>query len=189
MGAEIKRDMMANWMIRSSEYWLKPLYDEMHKQLLNSNIIMSDETVWQVNHEDVKKASSKFFIWVHRTGNYEGPPIILYEYTSTISGDHAKKFLEGFQGFHVSDAYAGYEKVEGITRCLCFRHLRRYYLEAIPLDSSKKEIPESDGVIGRAYCDKLFKLEMQWKALSPEDRKKNILIKSVPVLDAFFSLA
>lgn len=74
---------MANWIIRSSEYWLKSIYDEMHKQLLTSSIIMSDETVWQVNHENGKKASSKSFIWIHRTGNYEDKPIILYEYTST----------------------------------------------------------------------------------------------------------
>ncbi len=189
MGAELKRDMMANWMIRSSEYWLKPLYDEMHKQLLTCSIIMSDETTWQVNHENVKKASSKSFIWIHRTGDYEGPPIILYEYTSTRSGDHAKKFLGGFQGYHVSDAYAGYEKVEGIIRCLCFSHLRRYYIEAIPLDSRKKEILGSGGAIGRAYCDKLFKLERKWKELSSEERKRNRLIKSVPVLDAFFAWA
>ena len=65
---------------------------------------MSDETTWQVNHENRKKASSKSFIWIHRSGNCEGPPIILYKYTSTSSGDHAKKFLEGFQGYHVSDA-------------------------------------------------------------------------------------
>lgn len=101
MGAELKRDMMANWMIRSSEYWLKPLYDEMHKQLLKCSIIMSDKTTWQVNHENGKKASSKSFIWIHRNGDYEGPPIILYEYTSTRSGNDAKKFLEGFQGYHV----------------------------------------------------------------------------------------
>lgn len=187
MGAELKRDMMANWIIRSSQYWLKPIYDEMHKNLLTSSIIMSDETTWQVNHESGKKASSKSFIWIHRTGDYEGPPIILYEYTSTRSGDHAKKFLDGFQGYHVSDAYAGYEKVEGITRCLYFSHLRRYYLEAIPLDSSKKEIPGSGGAIGRAYCDKLFKLERKWKELSPEERKKNRLMHSVPILDAFFA--
>lgn len=189
MGAELKRDMMANWLIRSSEYWLKPIYDEMHKQLLTSSIIMSDETTWQVNHEAGKKASSKSFIWIHRTGNYEGPPIILYEYTSTRSGDHAKKFLEDFHGYHVSDAYAGYEKVEGITRCLCFSHLRRYYLDAIPLDSRKKEIPGSGGAIGRAYCDKLFKLERKWKELSPEERKRNRLMQSAPVLDAFFAWA
>jgi len=189
MGAELKRDMMANWVIRCSEYWLTPLYEKMHEQLLKCGVIMSDETTWQVNHEEGKKASSKSYIWIHRNGNCEGPPIILYKYTSSRSGDHAKKFLGGFHGYHVSDAYAGYEKVEGITRCLCFSHLRRYYLEAIPLDSRKKEIPGSGGAIGRAYCDKLFRLERKWKELSPEERKKNRLIYSVPVLDALFAWA
>lgn len=189
MGAELKRDTMANWVIRSADYWLRPLYARMHKQLLKWGIIMSDETTWQVNREEGKKASSKSYIWIHRSGSSEGPPIILYEYTRTRSGDHAKKFLAGFQGYHVSDAYEGYEKVEGITRCLCFSHLRRYYLDAIPLDSGKKEIPGSGGAIGRAYCDKLFRLERKWKEMTPEERKKNRLIYSVPILDAFFAWA
>jgi transposase len=189
MGAPLKRDTMANWVIKCAEYWLKPLYDRMHKQLLKCDVIMSDETTWQVLHEEGKKASSKSYMWIHRSGGCEGPPIILYEYTRTRSGEHAKNFLSGFRGFHVSDAYDGYEKVEGITRCLCFSHLRRYYIDAIPLDSSKKEIPGSGGAIGRAYCDKLFKLEKKWKMLSPEERKKNRLIYSVPVLEAFFSWA
>lgn len=64
---------------------------------------MSDETTWQVNHEAGKKASSKSYIWIHRSGSCEGPPIILYEYTRTRSGNHAKEFLAGFHGFHVSD--------------------------------------------------------------------------------------
>ena len=70
----------------------------------------------------------------------------------------------------VSDAYDGYEKVEGITRCLCYSHLRRYCIDAISLDSGGKKIPGSVGVIGRAYCDKLFRLERKWKALSPEEQ-------------------
>ncbi len=189
MGAPLKRDTMANWVIRCADYWIKPLYDRMHKKLLKYDVIMSDETTWQVNHEKGKKASSKSYIWIHRSGSCEGPPIILYKYTQTRSGDHAKNFLLGFSGFHVSDAYDGYEKVQGITRCLCFSHLRRYYLNAIPLDSGKKEIPGSGGSIGRAYCDKLFKYERKWKELSPEERKKNRLIYSVPVLEAFFAWA
>lgn len=189
MGAALKRDTMANWAIRCAEDWLKPLYDRMHEQLLKCGILMSDETTWQVNREPGKKASSKSYIWIHRSGSCEGPPIILYDYTRTRSGDHAKEFLAGFRGFHVSDAYEGYEKVEGITRCLCYSHLRRYYLEAIPLDSGKKEISGSGGAIGRAYCDKLFRLERKWKELLPEERKKNRLIYSVPVLEAFFAWA
>jgi transposase len=65
MGVALKRDTMANWVIRSADYWLKPLYDRMHKHLLKCGIIMSDETTWQVNHEEGKKASSKSYIWIH----------------------------------------------------------------------------------------------------------------------------
>ena len=57
------------------------------------------------------------------------------------------------------------------------------------MDSGKKEIPGSGGAIGRAYCDKLFRLERKWKELSPGERKKNRLVYSVPVLDAFFAWA
>lgn len=44
-------------------------------------------------------------------------------------------------------------------------------------------------VLGRAYCDKLFKLERQWKSLSPEQRKQKRLEQSLPVLNAFFAWA
>ena len=99
MGAMLKRDMMANWVIRCSEYWLKPIFEELHKKLLSSSIIMSDETTWQVNKEDGKKASSKSYIWIHITGDYEDIPIILYKYTRTRGVNHAKEFLEGFNGY------------------------------------------------------------------------------------------
>lgn len=135
---------MANWMICSSQYCFKTIYDKMHEQLLKCGIIMSDETTWQVNHENGRKASSKSYIWIHRSDNYEEPPIILYQYTNTHASKHAKEFLKGFSGYHVIATYGGYEKVEGITRCLCFSFLRRYYLETIPLDSSKREIPGVD---------------------------------------------
>ncbi len=189
MGAPLKRDMMSYWLIRSAQRWLKPLYDRMHIHLLKRQIIMSDETTWQVNKEKGKLPSSKSYIWIHRSGDCGDPPIILYEYTRTRAGEHAKEFLRGFRGFHVSDAYTGYEKVEGITRCLCYSHLRRYYLEAIPLDSGKKEIKGSGGAIGRNYCDQLFRLERKWKTLPPEERRKKRLQYSVPKLLEFFAWA
>jgi hypothetical protein len=65
----LKRDTMANWVIRCAEDWLKPLYDRMHQQLVKCSILMSDETTWQVNHEAGKRASSKSYIWIHRSGS------------------------------------------------------------------------------------------------------------------------
>ena len=64
-----------------------------------------------------------------------------------------------------------------------------YYLEAIPLNSSKKEIPGSAAAKGRAYCNKLFALEKQWKHLPHEERRQKRLEQSIPVLNAFFAWA
>lgn len=189
MGLALSRSNMSNWVIQCAFSWLKPLYNRMREKLLTYDIIMSDETTMQCNKEKGRKASSKSYLWLHRNGESTGPPVILFEYTQTRAGENAKRFLARFSGYLISDAYAGYEKVENITRCLCWTHLRRYYLEAIPLDSSKKEIPGSAGAIGRAYCDKLFKLERQWKYITPEERKQKRLEQSIPVLNAFFAWA
>lgn len=181
---------MANWIIRCSERYLMPVYECMKTAQMKRDIIMSDETTWQCNKEPNRAASSKAFIWVHRTTPTDGlPVIILYDYTRTRNGDYAMNFLKGFSGFSVTDAYAGYEKVAGITRCLCLSHLRRYYLDAIPLGTNKKRIPGSAAAKGLAYCDKLFALERKWKELSPEERKMKRMVYSSPVLDALFGWA
>lgn len=189
MGIALTRSMMSNWVIQSATSWLKPMYERMRERLLTYDIVMSDETTLQCNKEEGRKASSSSYFWLHRNGPCQGPPVILFEYTRTRSGENARKFLKGFSGYSVTDAYAGYEKVENITRCLCWSHLRRYYHEAIPLNSSKKEIPGSAAAKGRAYCNKIFKLEKQWKELPHEERKQKRLEQSVPVLNAFFAWA
>ena len=189
IGIALTRSNMSNWVIRCADSWLKPIYERMREKLLTYDLIMCDETTIQCNKEKGRKASSNSYFWLYRNEQDNGPPVILFQYTRTRAGENAKRFLKDFSGYLISDAYAGYEKVENIIRCLCFSHLRRYYLEAIPLNSSKKEIPGSAGAKGRAYCDKLFKLEKQWKLLSPEERQQKRLEQSVPVLNAFFAWA
>lgn len=189
MGIDLTRSTMSNWVIQCAASWLKPMCERMREKLITYDIVMSDETTIQCNKEEGRKASSKSYFWLHRNGQYENTPVILFQYTRTRAGEHARKFLDGFSGYLISDAYAGYEKVENITRCLCLSHLRRYYKEAIPLNSSKKEIPGSAGAKGRAYCNKLFALEKQWKELPHEKRKQKRLEQSVPVLHAFFAWA
>ena len=38
-----------------------------------------------------------------------------------------------------ADAYSGYNAVSGVKRCLCYTHLRRAFVEALPPDQKKKE--------------------------------------------------
>jgi len=134
MGLALTRSNMSNWVIQCADSWLKPLHERMREKLITYDIVMSDETTIQCNKEEGRKASSSSFLWLHRSGQCKGPPIILFDYTRTRAGENAKRFLDGFSGYIISDAYAGYEKVENIKRCLCWTHYPRCMIirESIP---------------------------------------------------------
>lgn len=99
-----------------------------------------DETRIQCNKEAGKKVGSKSFIWVIRSGGSEEFQSGDFYYSRTRSGDIARSLLEGFHGYLTTDAYSGYEKVEGVIRNLCWAHVRWYMSESIPLDNNKKEL-------------------------------------------------
>ena len=187
LGLETYRSTLANWVIRSSEEWLTPLYNRMHRKMLASGILQGDETRIQCNREPGKKAGSESYMWVMRTGSTEPIRAVIFHYARTRSGEEAKRLYEGFKGYLVTDAYAGYEKVENIRRALCWSHVRRYYLDSIPLDSRGKEMEGSKGAEGRAWCDRLFQIEQKLKGCSPQERATKRLELSRPVLEGFWS--
>ena len=90
-----------HWIIRCAEDWPEPLWDAMRKGLLKREVLHADETVVQVLKENGKTAQSKSYMWVYRTGMDGLPPIVLYDYQPGRSGEHPKKFLEGFHGYLV----------------------------------------------------------------------------------------
>lgn len=149
-GFKLSRSTMANWVIRCSSEWLKQIYELMKAEIVKCESIHADETRIQCNKETGKKASSESFMWLYRSGVYEQKDIVLFEYTRTRAGKHAQQFLKGFTGKLITDAYAGYDKVENVLRYLCWSHVRRYFIESIPLNNGK-EIPGSKGAEGRDF--------------------------------------
>ena len=103
-GIEISKQNMANWIIKSSELWLEPLYDAMRRHLLKETFIQADETPMRVLTKDGKPTDSKAYMWLYRTGKY-GKPLALYEYQPSRAGKHAKAFLDGFRG-HLQTDYS-----------------------------------------------------------------------------------
>ena len=79
-GIELSRQTMSNWMIYCAETWLVPLYEKLHQQLLQAKIINADETELQVLRDPGRKAQTKSYMWLYRTGSYADTQIILYEY-------------------------------------------------------------------------------------------------------------
>ena len=150
-------------------------------------MIHADETRIQCNHEPGRKAHTDSFMWVLVSGAQEPHHIVLFHYTMTRNGDHARDLLKGWHGSLVTDAYVGYDKVEDITHGLCWSHLRRKYIDSIPLDSKGKEISGSKGAEARAMVDQLFHIEGLLKDMQPQERLKQRQELSQKVLDAFWS--
>ena len=109
----------------------------MRKELLQREVLHADETTVQVLKEKGKSPTTKSYMWLYCTGNDGQPPIVLYDYKTSRSGDNAKAFLEGFHCYLHTDGYAGYNKIPGVTRCGCWAHLRRKFVEAMPQESGR----------------------------------------------------
>lgn len=185
MGIALSRATMANWVIRSSQDYFEPVIKHLQKELLKREIIHCDETPVQVLKEEGKKPQTKSYMWLYRTGNDGKTPIILYDYQSSRSGDNAASYLRDFKGYVHSDGYSGYNKLDGITRCGCWAHLRRKFVEAIP-DKKAADAPLTSAEIGRDYCNRLFKVEESLKDLTPEERFCKRLELEKPILEAFW---
>lgn len=185
LGVELSRQTMANWIIAGSERWLAPLVHYMHKELLKVDMLSADETTLQVLREPGRPAQSDSYLWLYRTGRYD-PQIILYDYQAGRSGEHPKKFLNGFSGYLQTDGYSGYNKVENVTQLGCWSHARRKYHEALQaLPANQRS--GTTAAEGLAFCNALFEVERKWKEATVEQRFQARLTESRPILDAFFA--
>ena len=186
-GVLLSRQTMANWLIRSAEEWLSPVYEELHRQLLKLDILHADETELQVLHEPGRPAQSKSYIWLYRSSGAAEHPIVLYEYQPGRGQEYPNAFLSGFQGYLQTDGYAGYHGLEKVIHVGCWAHARRYFVEAQRAMPKGQRSPTADQ--GVAFCTKLFQLEKKFASLSPEERKEQRLIQAKPVLDAMLAWA
>ena len=184
IGVKVSRGTLANWVIYVSLHWLLPLWITLKSLLLESPIILADETVTQVLNEPGKTPQSESRMWVYCTGNVaRPPPIVLFEYQPSRSGDHPKAFLQVGHEFYLhTDGYSGYDAVANAVHCGCWGHLRRKLEEAMPKNAPK----DNKARKGFEICQKLFALERDFAELEPEERLEKRIEKSKPILDKFY---
>lgn len=179
-GIELSRQTLARWVIQSSEH-LQPLVNLMRDRLLASPLIHCDETRLQVLKEPDRDPTSQSWMWV-QTGGPPNHPVVLFDYTSSRAQDVPLRLLEGYQGYLMTDDYAGYNAVAnqpGVERLGCWAHARRKFIEA------QKAQPK--GKTGRAdmalnLINKLYGIEREGKDVSDEQRLLLRQQKSDPVL-------
>nr|WP_290438997.1 IS66 family transposase [Megasphaera cerevisiae] len=188
LGLSVSRANVSNWILLTAQEWLYPLLDRMHEELLYEPCIHADETPIQVMQEAGRKNTTKSYMWLYTSGPFEAHRTIrIFEYQPTRNGDHAKTFLNGFHGYLLTDAFAGYEKVDRITHCLCWSHARRKFVDAKPADMT--DITGTLVKEGIERISHLFHLESDYAACSAAERKQKRLDEEKPCLEALLAWA
>jgi len=185
-GIVLSRQTMANWLIYCAQNYLAAIYELLIFCLLKEKVLNADETTVQVLHEPGRKAQTKSYEWLYRTGSCATHQIVIYEYQETRNQEHPKAFLKGFSGYLHTDGYQAYHNLpQDIIVVGCWSHVRRYWeklYETIPEHKRKGSNAER----GLVYCNLLFVLEDEYRELTPEGRYKKRLECSKPVSDEFF---
>ena len=190
-GVKISRGTMAHWTIYCAQNYFKPVIDYLGRLLNQRRFVAADETPIQVLKEEGRRAQTKSYVWLFRSGEDGKPPIILFQYHSTRNGDAAAEFFhDAASGTYIMvDGYAGYNKLKQFKRCSCYAHIRRYFVEAIP--KGKETDYQDPSVQGMLYCNKLFEYERTYriKGLSYKQIYNRRLKDQKPVIEAFLSWA
>jgi len=188
-GIHLSRQTMSNWILKATEDYLTPVYEQLHRELITRDVLHADETTLQVLHEPGKKPQSDSYMWLYRTGGDTDKPIVLYEYQPGRGAKHPKEFLTGYRGYLHTDGYAGYHDLgEDITVVGCWAHARRKFDEAVK-SLPKGKAKGSSASQGLTYCNLLFGIEQEIADKTAEQRYEERLKQAKPVLDALLSWA
>ncbi len=177
-GVPLGRETMAAWVIACALNILRPLYDILLGEALRRLVLHVDETWGQVLHEEVRPATSKSYIWLLVTGEDGLPTISIYHYAPTRGHEIPEFLFKDYDGYFHTDKYGGYGCLEEhLTRCLCWAHGRRKWLEAMPASIRNRDrtgLKAGDltpAEIGFLYCEKILLIDKKLKGLPPGEKQ------------------
>ena len=129
-GVTIARSTLAQW-VGQLGVCLQPLVDRLTVLLLQGKVLYADET--PVQQLDPGKGKTKrAYMWAYRSNDLEGSPrIVVFDYQTSRSGQHARDFLLKWRGHLMVDDYSGYKALfqKGVTELACLAHCRRKFFD------------------------------------------------------------
>jgi transposase len=176
-GAPIARSTMVGWLVGAARE-LRPIADAMHKDVLGSPFIHADDIPVPVL-DPLRDETREGRLWLY-SGDRDHPHDV-YRFSPDRRGEHPQRHLEGYKGFLVADAYAGFNALfanGSIVEVACWAHARRKAFDARVTDS----VTASTFL---AWVRKLYDVEDLAKGLDNDARRALRQEKSVPLLAGF----
>lgn len=176
-GFAIARSTLADWVGRCGVA-LQPLIDTMQKDLLQHKVLHADESPVPMLSPG-KKTTHQAYIWAYANTQQSDKPCVIYHFSPSRAGEHARAFLQGWQGQLVCDDFSGYKASfkQGVTEIGCMAHARRKFHELHVADKSQIAAYALNQIA------QLYALESQAKALNDDERRRLRQEQAVPILD------
>lgn len=176
-GVTLSPNTLMEW-IKAAAETLEPLAKRIHKRVLRSWIIQSDDTGLLVLDADKPQGARKGHLWA----NVGDSRFVSYHYSPDWKHAHPASFLKGCAGYLQTDGYKGYDALTGgpklAIRVGCFMHVRRYFLKAFKAKAIDAAIPID-------IIQRLYRIERDSKNLG-EDADARLARRgefSAPLLD------
>lgn len=177
-GFAIARSTLAQW-VGNCGVQLQPLVDALRDAVLEHEVIHADETPVQMLTPGAKK-THRAYVWAYATSQFSKLAAVVYDFSPSRAGEHARNFLQGWKGKLVCDDFGGYKASFelGVTEIGCMAHARRKFFELHATNKSH--------LAGQAlrYIQLLYEIEREVRDLEPDVRRRIRQEKAVPVMDA-----
>lgn len=138
LGIHISESTLSGWF-KPVCGLLRPLYDELKRQVLQSDYIQVDETTVDVINKE-KRQTDKEYLWMARSVMEK---LVFFHYDNgSRSQQTVKNLLEPFKGYLQSDGYNAYnvfEEKAGVCLVACLAHIRRHFETALDENHSLAE--------------------------------------------------
>jgi transposase len=133
-GLEIHRSTLCDW-VREGTTLLTPLVQEMHRQVLLSPKIHTDDIPVPARNGSGKDIH-KGFLWAY----IDTVKNVVFDYTPGHSREGPLRFLGEYAGYVQADAYNGYDALFAKGHAIevaCWAHARRKFFDAQDTDPAR----------------------------------------------------
>lgn len=176
-GLAIPRSTLAQW-VGVTGVQLQPVVDALRDVVLGQSVVHADETPVQMLAPGSKK-THRSYVWAYATSQFCKTAAVVYDFSPSRAGEHARNFLQDWRGKLVCDDFGGYKASFelGVTEIGCMAHARRKFYE---LHVTNKSMLAEQAL---RYIQLLYEIESEARDLEPDLRRQIRQEKAVPVMD------
>ena len=177
-GFAIPRSTLGAW-VGVCGVQLQPLVDALRSAVLTHGVLHADETPVSMLKPGQGK-THRAYLWAYAPGAFEDLRAVIYDFTESRAGQHARDFLGDWRGTLVCDDFSGYKAsfALGVTEAGCLAHARRKFVD---LQATGKSLIAETAV---RFFAQLYEVEREVRALDAGERQRIRQVRARPLADA-----